>query len=70
MDISILNNVKNIPAVQKFLSAQEENSMINDNTWFGSLANAQKKSNEYMSANKERIPMVIEYLSRTSITTR
>ena len=63
MDISIINNVKNIPAVQKFLSAQEPDSMINDNTWFGSLKGAQEKSNEYMSANKERIPMVIEYLT-------
>jgi hypothetical protein len=63
MDISILNNVKNIPAVQNFLNAQEEDSMINDNTWFGSLEGAQRKSNEYMAANKERIPMVIEYLS-------
>ena len=36
---------------------------MNRNTTWGSYARAQEKANEYMSANKERIPMVIEYLA-------
>ena len=63
MDLSIINNISDIPAIHNFTKSQEQEEWMNRNTWFGSLDKAQEKANEYMAANKERIPMVIEYLS-------
>ena len=42
-------------------AAEETSGDWTNKGWFGSLA--QEKANEYMSANKERIPMVIEYIA-------
>ena len=43
---------------------EEEKSWLNENGWFGSLIDAQKYSHEnVMGPNRERLPMVIEYLT-------
>ena len=68
---SVLSNVAGglvggvVKKVQSNLTKDaEENSWLNERGWFGSLINAQKYSHEViMGANKERIPMIIEYLT-------
>ena len=47
------------------IAMQEEESWYNKTGWFGSLQNAQAYNMEYMAKNKERIPMIIEYLSHS-----
>lgn len=44
-----------------FKKEQAEQDWLNEHGWFGSLLDGQKKENEYMAANKERIPMILEY---------
>ena len=47
---------------------QEEESWMNRHGWFGSLEDGQEKEHEYMAANKERIPMILEYLKGPIMT--
>lgn len=66
MDASIFNNVGSAiggALMSNINKSSEEESWMNRTGWFGSYAGAQEKINEYMAANKERIPMVIEYLT-------
>ena len=49
--------------IDQLTKEQEEESWMNRHGWFGSLADGQWKENEYMAANKERIPMILEYLT-------
>lgn len=41
----------------------EEEEYMNRTGWFGSLARGQEMENVYMAANRERIPMILEYLT-------
>lgn len=59
MDLSLIANLKDIPAVSKFLGAQEQDEWLNKNS---PLFAAQQVHNKLMANNKTRIPMVIEYL--------
>lgn len=62
----LLNNV-GLGAItgmtKAFKREQEEQDWLNQYGWFGSLINAQKKEHEYMARNKERIPMILEYMT-------
>ena len=65
---SILGNLGNsllgglVGQVQSNLTKDaDEESWYNRTGWFGSLAKGQEKENTYMAANKERLPMIIEY---------
>lgn len=49
--------------VDEFKKEQAEQDWLNEHGWFGSLLDGQKKENEYMALNKERIPMILEYLT-------
>lgn len=52
-------------ALKNITADAEEAEWYNVNGWFGSLIDAQKYSNSViMAANKERIPMIIEYMTR------
>lgn len=61
MDLKLIANITDIPAVHNFIKSQEDDEWLNKNS---SLFEAQKKANDLMDNNKERIPMVIEYLEQ------
>ena len=76
--MGIFNNVGNIAtnigsnivgsAISKMVgnasADEDEKSWYNENGWFGSLIDAQKYGNSVvMGANRERIPMIIEYMT-------
>lgn len=58
MNLSIISNLDNVPAVQNFLKQQEVY-----NNASSPLSEAQRRANELM-ALKKRIPMVIEYYQK------
>lgn len=59
LDLKLIANITDVPAVHNFIKSQEGDEWLNKNS---SLFTAQKMANELMANNKERIPMVIEYL--------
>ena len=58
MNLNLISNITDIPAVSNFVESQENDEWLNKNS---PLFEAQKVHNEIMSKHRERIPMVIEY---------
>jgi hypothetical protein len=63
MDLNLLANIKNIPAIHSLFGVQEEaqNATIDYQNNNSGLRNAQKIADNRMSQNKTKMPMLIEY---------